>query len=127
MLLRAGLLPAAAKVGIIGLAFKEDVPDLRNTRVVDILAALADYGLRPLLADPLVDAAEARALYGVELAALETLQELDALILAVPHRAVMQAGPAALAGRLKQGGILIDVKAVLEPAELPPELAYWSL
>ncbi len=127
MLLRADLLPAAAKVGIIGLAFKEDVPDLRNTRVVDILAALADYGLRPLLADPLVDAAEARAQYGVELAALETLQELDALILAVPHRTVIQAGPAALAGRLKQGGILIDVKAALEPAELPPELAYWSL
>ncbi len=86
-----------------------------------------DYGLWPLLADPLVDTAEARARYGVELEALETLQELDALILAVPHCAVMQAGPAAPAGRLKQGGILIDVKAALEPAELAPELAYWSL
>ena len=127
MLLQAGLLPAAAKVGIIGLAFKENVPDLRNTRVVDIVDTLADYGLAPLLADPLVDALGARAEYALELVPLETLQELDALILAVPHRTVIEAGPAALSGRLKPGGIVIDVKAVLEPSTLSADLVYWSL
>jgi UDP-N-acetyl-D-galactosamine dehydrogenase len=127
MLLRADLLPASAKIGIIGLAFKEDVPDLRNTRVVDIIAALTEYGIRPLIADPLVDPDEATAEYGVELVDLDALDALDALILAVPHRAVLKSGSAGLVDRLKDGGILMDIKAAMEPSTLPASVAYWSL
>ena len=127
MLLKAGKLPGACKVGVIGLAFKENVPDLRNTRVVDILAALKEFGVVALLSDPLVDVAEARSEHGVEVADLALLHDLDALVLAVPHQEILQEGQSALAGRVKPGGILIDVKSALTPGELPPELAYWSL
>ncbi len=127
MLLKAGKLPGACKVGVIGLAFKENVPDLRNTRVVDILSALKEFGVAAMLADPLVDGAEARSEYGVDVLDLALLQDLDAMVLAVPHEKVLKEGLATLTGRIKPGGILIDVKSALKPGELPADLAYWSL
>ena len=100
-------------IGIVGLTFKEDVPDLRNSRVPDILAELREYGIAARVADPLADAAEARREYGIDLVDLDQLDGLDGLILAVPHRvlgqgrvgqAVRQAGPGRRLCRRQIGG-----------------------
>ena len=74
-----------ARAGVPGLTFKEDVPDIRNTRVVDIIAELKEYGIIPLVHDPEADVAEAMHEYGQELVPLSALKNLDALILAVSH------------------------------------------
>jgi UDP-N-acetyl-D-galactosamine dehydrogenase len=124
---RVGLLVRDARVGIVGLAFKEDVPDLRNSRVPDIVAGLRRYGIDPLLADPLADPGEALHEYGLHLAALDELVDLDALVLAVPHRDVLGPDPYALAGRLVANGVLFDVKSRLDPARMPPGIGYESL
>ncbi len=80
-----------ARVGIVGITFKEDVPDLRNSRVPDILTELREFGIIARVADPLADPAEAKREYGVDLVPLEDLTELDGLVLAVPHRVLGRA------------------------------------
>lgn len=116
-----------ARVGILGLTFKEDVPDLRNSRVPDIIAELRGFGISPIVHDPMADASEAWHEYGVELADADRLTRLDGLIYAVAHRAFIERGPAHVASMLVKGGVLIDVKSVLDRAALPPECRYWAL
>lgn len=127
MLGQSGLLAGSARVGIFGLAFKENVRDLRNSRVPDILRELREYGIDATVCDPMVDAQEAEEEFGIKLADAETLTDLDAMVLCVPHHAILEDLLPAPARRLKDGGILIDVKAVLDPRELPPSVRYWSL
>ena len=115
------------RVGVLGITFKEDVPDLRNSRVPDILQELRQFGIEPLVHDPLADPAEAREAYGLELTDLEAFTHLDGLILAVPHRAYLEQGPEGLCQYLVDGGVLVDVKSVLAPQELPENLRHWSL
>ncbi len=117
---------AKARVGVLGLTFKQDVPDIRNSKVPDILAELGEYGVSPIVADPLADPAEAKHEYGVELRASEELTDLDALILAVDHAEYVQDG-ARLAKRLKQGGVLVDVKSALDRSQIRDDVAYWAL
>ena len=116
----------SARVAILGLTFKENVADLRNSRVPDICRELTEFGIEALVHDPLADAATARAAYGLGLTPLEDLGELDALILAVPHKSYREAA-ARLPTLLRPHGILIDIKATLDPSALPPTLTYWSL
>ena len=118
-----------AKVGILGLTFKENVPDLRNSKIPDIIKELRTYGIAPLVHDPLGSAEEAHEEYGVHLASLDELRDLDALILAVSHKEYL-ADRAAMYARIRPGGVLIDVKSALDPRD--PRLAergirYWSL
>ena len=82
----------------LGITFKEDVPDLRNTRVVDILHELADYGIEVLVHDPLADPEEAKAYYNVDLKTLDDLKGVDALVVAVSHQPYRDMGLAQLAG-----------------------------
>jgi UDP-N-acetyl-D-galactosamine dehydrogenase len=127
MLSNAGLMGPKARVGVIGVTFKENVPDLRNSKVPDIMDALQDYGLKPLLADTWVNVEEFHEEYPkLKLSPLEALVDLDALILAVPHQNVLDAGIASLVKRVKKGGLLIDVKSALEPEQVTG-LNYWSL
>ena len=116
-----------AKVGLVGITFKEDVPDLRNSRVPDIVAGLREFGIRALVTDPLADPAEAKHEYGVELVPLERFTKLDGLILAVPHRVLGEAGWDQLFAALTPGGVFVDVKSVLDRNEIPPHVHYWSL
>jgi UDP-N-acetyl-D-galactosamine dehydrogenase len=116
-----------ARVGVLGLTFKENVPDLRNSRVPDILNELRSFGITASVHDALAPEAAARAEYGLELAPLELMRQLDALVLAVPHRAYLALGEAALAAMLGPRGVLVDVRAALDPALLPASLTYWSL
>ncbi len=116
-----------ARVGVLGLTFKENVSDLRNSRVPDILGELRSFGVTAMVHDPLVTEVAAKAEYELELAPLELLRRLDALVLAVPHRAYLELGESALAAMLGPAGILVDVRSALEPARLPPGHTYWSL
>jgi UDP-N-acetyl-D-glucosamine/UDP-N-acetyl-D-galactosamine dehydrogenase len=75
MLIRAGKKVLGARVAILGITFKENVPDLRNTRVVDIIAELKEYGISVLVHDPLADAEEAEKYYNVELVDMESFQK----------------------------------------------------
>ncbi len=82
----------SARIGIVGITFKEDVPDLRNSRVPDIVTELREFGITASVADPLADPGEAKREYGIDLVPLEVLTELDGLILAVPHKILGRAG-----------------------------------
>jgi len=127
LLIAGGHALPGARVGILGLTFKENVGDLRNSRVVDLIAELESYGIAPLVHDPLADPDRARDELGVALQPLDALDRLAAVVLAVPHRPYLAAPADDIAARLVPGGILVDVKARLDPGTLPAGLTYWSL
>lgn len=116
-----------ARIGIIGITFKEDVPDLRNSRVPDIIAELREFGIAALVADPLADPAEAKREYGVELQRFEDFSSLDGLVLAVPHRALGDGGWNKLFAALSPGGVFVDVKSAIPRNSVPSSIHYWSL
>jgi UDP-N-acetyl-D-glucosamine/UDP-N-acetyl-D-galactosamine dehydrogenase len=115
------------RVGILGLTFKENVPDLRNSRVPDIVRELRQFGIDPLIHDALADADEARHEYDLELSPLDTFRDLDGLILAVPHKAYLEGGAEALRAMMVDGGVFVDVKSAMHPEDLRSRYAYWSL
>lgn len=116
-----------ARVGILGLTFKENVPDLRNSRVPDIVTELSEFGIDAVIHDPEADKAEAFAEYGIKLSDWEELKDLDALILAVAHDSYIKDGPAGLLSRMAKGAIFVDVKSAFEPSDIEPTCRYWSL
>lgn len=117
-----------AKVGVLGLTFKEDVADIRNSKVPDILHELEAFGIHALLHDPFADQAETTHEYGLRLSDLGQLVGLDALILAVSHRQFVSQPIDFFLDRLRPGGVLVDVKSALDPRTLPPgRVSYWSL
>ncbi len=126
LLITNGVSPCRARVGVLGLTFKQDVPDIRNSKVPDILAELREYGIEALVSDPLAEPAAALHEYGITLSPPEALVGLDALVLAVNHAAYI-ADPADLVARVREGGVLVDVKSALAREGLPEELVYWSL
>ncbi|MBB3065117.1 nucleotide sugar dehydrogenase [Limibacillus halophilus] len=123
----AGIERVGARVGILGLTFKENVPDLRNSRVADIVGALRAQGLSLHLHDALADPAEAAVAMGQAPDSLSTLKNLDALVLAVPHEAYITEGSAGLSARTRPGGVIVDIRAVLDRAAIPRDRCYWSL
>lgn len=127
MLARAGITLETARVAILGLTFKEDVPDLRNSRVPDIIEELSQFGILPLVHDPLGDRELARDEYRVNLCDWEQIVDLDAIILAVCHSFYTDIGQRQLLERVRSGGVVLDVKSVLDPDSIPDTLAYWSL
>ena len=127
MLIAAERPVKGARIGILGITFKEDVPDLRNSRVPDIVAELREFGIAALVADPLADPAEAQREYGVELVPLENFTKLDALILAVPHRVLGKGGWDKLFGMLTSNGVFVDVKSAVARDKVPSGIHYWSL
>ena len=104
-----------ARVLVMGLAFKENCPDLRNTRVIDIIQPLAGEGARVEVWDPWIDAEEARREYGLELIA-QPAGAYDAVVLAVAHEQFTALGPDAIRGFGKAGAVVFDVKSVLPKA-----------
>ena len=127
MLIQDDVAVKSAKIGVFGLTFKENCPDLRNSRVPDVLQELQDYGATPLVHDPLADQDEAQHEYGVTLANLDELRDLDVAIVAVAHREYLERGAQTLLERLRPGGIVIDVKSVFEPRDFEGRARYWSL
>lgn len=118
----------AGTVTVLGLTFKEDVPDTRNSKVVDIVRELQSFGLSVQVHDPLASAEDARHEYGLTLTALEALQPADAVVLAVAHSDYI-AGGWPLIERLLAGrrGLVLDVKLRLDPTRVPEGIELWRL
>jgi UDP-N-acetyl-D-galactosamine dehydrogenase len=117
-----------ARVGVLGLTFKENCNDIRNSKVPDIVRELRQFGIDPLVHDPVANPEEARRQYGLRVLPVEEIVGLDALVLAVPHDwYVASLGPPALAAMVRDGGILVDVKSVLSASAVEPRLRYWSV
>src|SRR5699024_10590354 len=101
---------------MMGLTFKENCADLRNSRVIDVIRELSSYGVDVRVLDPVVSARAARDEYGIELAEIERLDNLDAIVAAVAHDEVRAIDLAALGQRTAHPGTpFIDVKAVFDP------------
>jgi UDP-N-acetyl-D-galactosamine dehydrogenase len=117
------------KVAVLGMTFKEDVPDLRNSRVPDIIRELREYGLEVIAHDPMVSSHESVEEYGIPLSAWEDIKNVDGLILAVSHQAYIKMGLQALLKPLRsqRGSVVVDVKACLDQKTLPPTVRYWRL
>ncbi|HEX6101625.1 MAG TPA: nucleotide sugar dehydrogenase, partial [Alphaproteobacteria bacterium] len=118
LLAGAGRSVSQARVGVLGLTFKENVPDLRNSRVPDIIAELREFGVNPIVHDPLAGAAAAEQEYGIALADIGEFRQLDAAVLAVPHREYLGPLRAKLLGAVSAGGVFIDVKGALVPGDV---------
>ncbi|MBX9883743.1 MAG: nucleotide sugar dehydrogenase [Novosphingobium sp.] len=116
-----------ARVGILGLTFKENVPDIRNSKVEDIYRELRDFGIAPLVHDPMADPAMARHEMGLELSPIEAFTHIDVLIYAVSHTCYAAMGVDALQAMIAPGGTLIDVKSCVAPDALREDIQYWSL
>jgi UDP-N-acetyl-D-galactosamine dehydrogenase len=127
LLIAAGRPVRGARVGILGLAFKEDVPDIRNSRVPDIAGELKGYAIDALIHDPMVDRAAAKHEYGLTLVDEDAIQKLDGLVIAVGHKAFLARPLARYLEAVVPGGVVIDVKSVLDRGVVPGELTYWSL
>ena len=129
LLIAAGKQVRSAKVALLGLTFKEDVPDLRNTKVVDIIHELNDYGVRVVTSDPLADPDEAKAYYGIDLVSLDAIANVDAVIVAVEHGEYKELGLERIGGLCRNGQpLVIDVKSAFDPAEAESlQITYWRL
>lgn len=115
---RRGIQTAGAKALVLGLAFKENCPDLRNTRVVDIVAELRSYNIDVDVHDPWIDPAEARHEYAIDPVAQPQAGAYDAVILAVPHRGFVELGAAGVRAFGKPAAILFDVKRAFARADI---------
>lgn len=126
-----GLLRRKAQNGIVtilGLTFKEDVPDIRNSRVVDIVRELQSFGLTVQIHDPLANAADAGQKLGATLTELHALQPADAIVLAVAHQPYVDGGWGFIQRLLRDGsGLVLDVKAKLNRAAKPAAIELWRL
>ncbi len=121
-----------AKVAILGLTFKEDCPDTRNTKVVDIINELKEYGITPVVCDPVADAEEAKKLYGIEFVPMSEVKDMDAVIVAVAHEEFKKLSLADIDKLFKAGDnsqkVLVDVKGVLCRKTAEKEnYNYWRL
>ena len=117
------------KVAVLGLTFKENVPDLRNSKVPDIIKELQEYGVQVYVHDPIATPEEAVEEYGIHLSKWEELKDIDGLVISVGHRAYADMGLQKLLKPLRspQEGVVIDVKCLLDQTKLPKTLKYWRL
>jgi UDP-N-acetyl-D-glucosamine/UDP-N-acetyl-D-galactosamine dehydrogenase len=116
-----------SRVGILGLTFKEDVNDLRNSKVPDIMKELASFGIDAVIHDPHADADEAMHEYGIKMTNWEDIRNLDGLIVAVGHKVYKDMGQEKLLSLVRHGGVVIDAKSMLKPSEIDRGIRYWSL
>ena len=130
-LIRADIPVKNAGVAILGFTFKENCPDTRNTKVIDIVKELREYGIEPLIADPQADAAEAERLYGISFVEMEEIRDVDAVILAVSHKEFEKLSPDTLKGFYKKEAarrVLADIKGMLDREKFEEAgYLYWRL
>jgi UDP-N-acetyl-D-galactosamine dehydrogenase len=131
-LIASGTSVKEAKVAILGFTFKEDCPDTRNTKIIDIIKELNEYGIEPVVCDPIADSDEALRLYGIEFVDLDTIKDMDALVLAVAHQQLKDLSIKELDKFYKKTSndkkVLIDVKGILDRNEIVSrDYIYWRL
>ena len=129
MLIKAGKQVNSARIAVLGITFKEDVPDLRNTKVVDIINELVDYGIEVIVHDPLADPGEAASFYGIDLQPMEALSGVDAVIVAVIHKKYIELGISGIAELCTNSTpILLDIKGAFSRDEAEKQnIKYWRL
>ncbi|MBQ8165850.1 MAG: nucleotide sugar dehydrogenase, partial [Lachnospiraceae bacterium] len=118
-----------AKVAILGFTFKENCPDTRNTKIIDIVNELKEYGITPVVADPDADADEAKWLYGIEFDDISSIKDMDAVVLAVAHDSFKQFDKSSFDAMYGDGQkIMIDIKGLLDRKEYEGAgYSYWRL
>ncbi|MCI9381885.1 MAG: nucleotide sugar dehydrogenase [Dorea sp.] len=119
-----------AKVALLGFTFKENCPDTRNTRVIDIVNELKEYGIQPVIADPIADKEEAKREYNIVFTDFGAIQDMDAVIVAVAHEAFLNMPESSLAELYKKGDkkVLLDIKGLLNRQEFEKDgYLYWRL
>lgn len=131
-LIKADVPVKNAKVAILGFTFKENCPDTRNTRVIDIVNELKEYGITPLIADPEADAEEAKHEYGIEFDTFSSIKEMDAIVLAVGHNQFMKLNQIDFDQMFKESNnqekVLVDIKGILDRQLYKNEgYQYWRL
>ncbi len=122
-----GIQPKGARVGVLGVTFKEDVSDVRNSRVPDIIAELREFGVTALVHDALASPHHVKDEYGISLSPWSELHDLDAMVVAVSHRHYREMPMVELCKPLKDGAVLADIKAALKREQVPANLHYWAL
>ena len=118
---------SGARVGILGLTFKENIPDLRNSMVPSVVAALRNAEVDVLIHDAMADPEAAHKAFELTLSDLDSFAGLDGLILAVPHESYRTMPIRDLTAMLRPDGVLIDVKSMLRAEDIPTAMTYWSL
>lgn len=129
-LIRADISIKGANVAILGLTFKENCPDIRNTRVIDIVRELADYNITPVVVDPEADSQEALQEYDLSLARLDEIKNMDAIVFAVSHDVFKNLGYEEIEGMYRPGGspVMIDIKGIMDQEYFEREnYIYWRL
>jgi UDP-N-acetyl-D-galactosamine dehydrogenase len=127
-MIAAGSVIKGAKVNVLGLTFKENCADLRNSKVIDIIRELQSYGVEVSVTDAYADAEEAMHEYGVRLLPWEQLPKASALVAAVAHQKYLALNVDAIADKLDSGGVFVDVKAGFNKAPLQDAgFAVWRL
>jgi UDP-N-acetyl-D-galactosamine dehydrogenase len=127
-MIHAGRSIKGARVNILGLTFKENVPDIRNSKVIDIIRELHEFGVETFVHDPAASAEEALVEYGVRLCGWDDLPAADALVLAVPHRRFVELPREFYLKKIVRGGCLIDVKSVCDAAAFRRDgVSVWRL
>ena len=131
LLIKNDIAVKGARVGILGFTFKENCPDTRNTKIIDIYRELQEYGITPLVVDPQADAAEAKRLYGVEFDRVEDIHDMDAVLVAVAHESFREFTPELLSGFYSgrhEKKVLIDLKGIYDRTLFPEDSwIYWRL
>jgi len=131
-LIKADVPVKDAKVAILGFTFKENCPDTRNTRVIDIVTELKEYGLNPMIADPEADAEEAKHEYGIEFDSIEDVKDMDAVVIAVGHNQFLNLTQDDFNKMFKNDEkskkVLLDIKGILDRKEYESAgYMYWRL
>lgn len=129
-LIRANVAVQDARVAILGFTFKENCPDTRNTKVMDIVKELREYGVEPVIVDETADSEEASRLYGVSLQGQAAVKDMDAVVVAVAHEAFTKLDRQTVDGFFRRGNekkVLLDLKGILERKEFGEGYIYWRL
>lgn len=127
-LIRQNMPILGSRVTILGMSFKENVSDIRNSKVASLVREIEEFGLDVQVCDPFVKKAEAKAEYGIDLVDLEELKPADVVIFAVAHDAFKSSGWSLAQRKLKLGrGIVMDIKGMLDRSEQPEEVFLWRL
>lgn len=130
LLVRLNLDLTRARIGILGLTYKEDCSDIRNTKVTDVIRELGEYGITPLVADPLADPQLTYEEYGIKLTDMSIMKELDVIVVAVPHRSFTAMSPRDFDAMTVARGtkVMVDIKGVYSRSEFESNgYHYWSL
>lgn len=130
-MVEAGLAPKRTKIAVLGLTFKEDCPDIRNSRVVDVIDRLKEYGICPFVSDPWVIGEEAEKEYGIRMTRIEDLHDMDCVVIAVAHEQFKKSGMELikqLFGDFTEDKVLIDVKGIYSRNDLEKTpISWWRL